>query len=74
MISYLYFVSSIGVLCGVRSFTYILMVIHIILSVLFDNPQVTTNQNDYDTKMRALMFDACLLATLIMINGLRVKV
>ena len=71
--SYLYFIASVGLLCGVRGFTYILILVHIVQSVLMDNPQVTTTQNDYDIKMRALMFDACLLAVLIMINGIRTK-
>lgn len=69
---YLYFVCSVGLLLGVKLCAIPLMLAHLVHSIVFDNPWQTISQNDYDTKLRALMFDACLLATLFMIMGTKI--
>jgi hypothetical protein len=50
-----------------------LIFIHLIQSILFDNPFVADNQNLYDTKLRALVFDLAMVGALIMVSGIKTK-
>lgn len=51
---------------------YPLFVIHLFYTVLFDNPWLTTNSGEFEIKKRGLLFDVCLLATLILVAGTKI--
>ena len=65
----IYLISSVGLIAGVRQFGYILAIMHILQSAIFDNPLVTTTQGQYDTKLRSLIFDVALLGAVLMLSG-----
>ena len=68
-IGYLYIISSFGVLLGVKELSVILLILHMIQSVLFDNPYLAIKQSEFDNKLRALLFDFAIIAALFMVLG-----
>ena len=71
-ISYIYLISSVSVLAGVRQMAWLIIIVHIILSGINDNPLMAQSTNDWDIKLRDLLFDACVLGGLIMASGIKV--
>ena len=69
IISYAYFLCPLSMLLGLNFMAYPLAVLHLFYAALFDNPVLTANTAEYDAKKRALMFDACLIATLFVVAG-----
>lgn len=72
LISYAYFVCPVALILGISFMAYPLFVIHLFYTALYDNPWLTTNSNEFDVKKRALLFDACLLASLILVAGTKI--
>ena len=71
-ISYLYLIGSVSLLAGVRQMAWLLIVVHIFLSAINDNPLMAQSTNEWDFKLRDLLFDACVLGGLIMASGIKV--
>ena len=68
-IGYFYIIGSLGLLVEMNVLAIPLLIVHVLQSLLFDNPWVTSTQNEYETKLRALIFDVCILAGVLMIMG-----
>ena len=60
-------------MAGVRAAAFVLLALHIVHSVLFDNPRITVTKNAADEKLRAIIFDLIIMSALIMAAGIRLK-
>ena len=69
LLGYLWIVLSLSTLLGFKQGTYILLVMHALYTLIYDNPALTHTINSYENKLRACFFDAMIAATLIMIAG-----
>ena len=69
LLGYLWIVLSLSTLLGFRQGTYLLLVMHALYTLIYDNPALTHTINSYEGKLRACFFDAMIAATLIMIAG-----
>ena len=69
LLGYLWIVLSLSTLLGFRQGTYLLLVMHALYTLIYDNPALTHTINSYESKLRACFFDAMIAATLIMIAG-----
>ena len=67
LLGYLWIVLSLSTLLGFRQGTYLLLVMHALYTLIYDNPALTHTINSYESKLRACFFDAMIAATLIMI-------
>ena len=68
VIAYIYAILSLCVLAGIRQGpAYALLILHLIYTVLYDNPALTHTVGTYETKVRSCLFDAVIAGALIMI-------
>jgi hypothetical protein len=72
IIAYAYFVCPLAMLLGISFMAYPLVVIHSVYTLLYDNPWLTTNTGEFEIKKRALLFDACLIASLLLVAGTKI--
>ena len=49
--------------------SYPLIIVHIMCSLLIDNPENTITQSEREAKLRCLMFDTCISAALVLVSG-----
>ena len=69
LLGYLWIVLSLSTLLGFKQGTYLLLVMHGLYTLIYDNPALTHTINSYERQLRACFFDAMIAATLIMIAG-----
>ena len=69
LLGYLWIVLSLSTLLGFKQGTYLLLVMHGLYMLIYDNPALTHTINSYERQLRACFFDAMIAATLIMIAG-----
>ena len=71
-LGYLYVILSLSVLAGLtKGPLYVLLALHVVQSLIFDNPATTITQGAYEGKVRAALFDVVIAAGLIMVSGIR---
>ena len=74
LFGYLYLLLSFSLLLGfTRLPSYLLLLLHTLHSITFDNPYLTHTQGAFDTKLRACLFDLCLFAALLMLSSFEQK-
>lgn len=71
-ISYLSLIGSVAVLAGVRQMAWLLIIIHLALSAIQNNPLVTSSATEWDVKFRELCYDLIVLTSLVMVTGIKV--
>ena len=67
LLGYLWIVLTLGTLLGVRQGTYLLLLLHVLYTVIYDNPALTHTTGTYENKIRACLFDSIIACTLLMI-------
>ena len=71
----MYVILSFCLLLGQTTYpAYLLLGLHVVHSLIFDNPATTITQGAYESKFRACLFDMVIAAALIMIAGIRQEV
>ena len=72
VLGYLYAILSFCLLLGQIKYTsYVLLFLHLLHSLIFDNPATTITQGAYEGKLRACLFDLVIAAVILMISGVR---
>ena len=50
-----------------------MLIVHLMQSVLFDNPYITKTQSEFEAKVGAVIFDICLFAAVLIAMGISQK-
>jgi hypothetical protein len=69
LLGYLWIVLTLGTLLGVRQASYLLLLLHVLYTVIYDNPALTHTTGTYENKVRACLFDGIIACTLLMIGS-----